>query len=30
LMPTGKSRRLLKKLPEIIAEKLATRDPEDV
>src|SRR4030067_3115182 len=24
-----KSRKLLKKLPEIIAEKLATRDPED-
>jgi len=28
-MPIKKSRRLLKKLPEIIAEKLATRDPED-
>jgi len=29
-MPIRKSRRLLKKLPEIIAaEKLATRDPED-
>lgn len=29
LRPTSKSRRLLKKLPEIIAEKLDTRDPED-
>jgi hypothetical protein len=28
-MLTSKSRRLLKKLPEIIAEKLKTRDPED-
>ena len=28
-MPIKKSRRLLKKLPEIIAEKLDTRDPED-
>ena len=28
-MPIRKSRRLLKKLPEIIAEKLGTRDPED-
>ena len=28
-MPTSKSRRLLKKLPEIIAEKLKTRDPAD-
>jgi transposase len=29
LMPISKHRRLLKKLPEIIAEKLDTRDPED-
>jgi hypothetical protein len=29
LRPISRSRRLLKKLPEIIAEKLATRDPED-
>jgi transposase len=29
LMPISKSRRLLKKLPEIITEKLDTRDPED-
>ena len=29
LMPISRSRRLLKKLPEIIAEKLDTRDPED-
>jgi hypothetical protein len=28
-MPKRKSRRLLKKLPEIIAEKLEERDPED-
>jgi hypothetical protein len=28
-MPISKSRRLLKKLPEIITEKLDTRDPED-
>ena len=28
-MPISKSRRLLKKLPEIIEEKLKTRDPED-
>ena len=28
-MPIKKSRRLLKKLPEISAEKLDTRDPED-
>lgn len=29
LTPISRSRRLLKKLPEIIAEKLDTRDPED-
>lgn len=29
LMPISKNRRLLKKLPEIIAEKLDTKDPED-
>jgi hypothetical protein len=28
-MPTRRSKRLLKKLPKIIAEKLAARDPED-
>ena len=28
-MPTRRNKRLLKKLPQIIAEKLATRDPED-
>lgn len=28
-MPKKRNRRLLKKLPEIIAEKLAARDPED-
>ena len=28
-MPTRRSKRLLKKLPKLIAEKLAARDPED-
>jgi putative transposase len=28
-MPTRRNKRLLKKLPKIIAEKLAARDPED-